>query len=332
MADEGRERPGSASAQPTPCDKRAAGVRPPWPRPARTRTTGRCPRRWGRCSCTRARGCRVGRRARDVVGKRCGGARRLLVTHRTPLSGARGDVASNRGPAAEIVTVGRRRRPKVPSLRVLPNRAGRQRITSTVGKLLWPPERCQRRGRGWAEGVDSGRSVDKEAVAMLTSPRPALLLSLAVALAVSGVAPAAEPPRRLYLVFTGRDLTGWKVPDGDNGHWKVVDGVIDYDAQSEAHGDERTSGPSASSATSCCRSIGASRRRRSSTRTSRSSCPTARTPGRKGDPALAARLRLGHHGERASKVQVNIWCWPIGSGNCTITGWTAICRPRSVPA
>ena len=33
-------------------------------------------------------------------------------------------------------------------------------------------------------------------------------------------------------------MAGWKVPQGDNGHWKVVDGVIDYDAQSEAKKDK----------------------------------------------------------------------------------------------
>lgn len=37
-------------------------------------------------------------------------------------------------------------------------------------------------------------------------------------------------------LFNGKDLTGWKVPAGDNGHWKVLDGVIDYDAASEAKG------------------------------------------------------------------------------------------------
>lgn len=37
-------------------------------------------------------------------------------------------------------------------------------------------------------------------------------------------------------LFNGEDLTGWIVPEGDNGHWKVVDGVIDYDAMSEAPG------------------------------------------------------------------------------------------------
>jgi hypothetical protein len=39
-------------------------------------------------------------------------------------------------------------------------------------------------------------------------------------------------------LFNGRDLTGWKVPAGDNNHWRVVDGVIDYDAESQAAGDK----------------------------------------------------------------------------------------------
>ena len=39
-------------------------------------------------------------------------------------------------------------------------------------------------------------------------------------------------------LFNGKNLTGWAVPDGDNDHGKVVDGVIDYDAQSEATGDK----------------------------------------------------------------------------------------------
>ena len=40
----------------------------------------------------------------------------------------------------------------------------------------------------------------------------------------------------LQVFLTETDLTGWKVPDGDNGHWSVIDGVIDYDARSEAPG------------------------------------------------------------------------------------------------
>ena len=39
-------------------------------------------------------------------------------------------------------------------------------------------------------------------------------------------------------LFNGTDFSSWKVPEGDNGHWKVIDGVIDYDARSEAKGDK----------------------------------------------------------------------------------------------
>jgi len=42
------------------------------------------------------------------------------------------------------------------------------------------------------------------------------------------------PPAGFVSIFNGKDLTGWKIPEGDGGHWKVVDGVIDYDAGSLA--------------------------------------------------------------------------------------------------
>lgn len=49
---------------------------------------------------------------------------------------------------------------------------------------------------------------------------------------------AGEAPKGFTSLFNGKDLSNWKVPTGDNGHWKVVDGVIDYDARSEAKGDK----------------------------------------------------------------------------------------------
>ncbi|MEE4286463.1 MAG: DUF1080 domain-containing protein [Mariniphaga sp.] len=39
-------------------------------------------------------------------------------------------------------------------------------------------------------------------------------------------------------LFNGENLDGWRIPEGDNGHWSVIDGVIDYDALSEAPGDK----------------------------------------------------------------------------------------------
>jgi hypothetical protein len=45
-------------------------------------------------------------------------------------------------------------------------------------------------------------------------------------------------PEGFTSLFNAKDLTGWKVPAGDNGHWKILNGVIDYDAASEAEKDK----------------------------------------------------------------------------------------------
>ena len=56
-----------------------------------------------------------------------------------------------------------------------------------------------------------------------------ILISFVVSAQSSEKAPAG-----FVTLFNGSDLTNWKIPVGDNGHWKVKDGVIDYDAESEA--------------------------------------------------------------------------------------------------
>src|SRR5947207_2661273 len=58
------------------------------------------------------------------------------------------------------------------------------------------------------------------------------------AFALSAPAADSEAPAGFVSLFNGKDFAGWKLPDGDNGHWKVVDSVIDYDARSEAKGDK----------------------------------------------------------------------------------------------
>ena len=72
--------------------------------------------------------------------------------------------------------------------------------------------------------------------------KKALCAVAASAVAFGGfiAAPSAQsgPPAGFVSIFNGKDLTGWKIPAGDNGHWKVVDGVIDYDASSEAKDDK----------------------------------------------------------------------------------------------
>jgi hypothetical protein len=65
-----------------------------------------------------------------------------------------------------------------------------------------------------------------------------LVAGLALLLAVAAGAGAGNAPEGFTPLFNGKDLTGWKVPEGDNGHWKVKDGVIDYDARSESRKDK----------------------------------------------------------------------------------------------
>src|SRR5688572_31851791 len=60
----------------------------------------------------------------------------------------------------------------------------------------------------------------------------------ALCIAVLGGSGTAQQQPQFVSLFNGKDLSGWKVPEGDNGHWKIVDGVIDYDAASEAKGDK----------------------------------------------------------------------------------------------
>jgi type 1 glutamine amidotransferase len=74
----------------------------------------------------------------------------------------------------------------------------------------------------------------------MTSRCPILIALPAAVLLAAAMACAADDAGSEGFVplFNGRDLAGWKVPEGDNGHWKVVDGAIDYDAGSEAAGDK----------------------------------------------------------------------------------------------
>lgn len=67
--------------------------------------------------------------------------------------------------------------------------------------------------------------------------------TLAIIVSIANTAAASDkgstqPPPGFTSLFNGKDLAGWVVPQGDNGHWKVFDGVIDYDAASEAKGEK----------------------------------------------------------------------------------------------
>ncbi len=116
-------------------------------------------------------------------------------------------------------------------------------------------------------------------------------------------------------LFNGKDLTGWKIPEGDNGHWKVVDGAIDYDSASEAKGD---------------RNLWTQKEYgdfilKLDWRIKRTSglydVPIVLQDGSTLTDANGKRITIkmpnadsGIYLRGVPQAQVNIWCWPVGSG------------------
>jgi len=141
--------------------------------------------------------------------------------------------------------------------------------------------------------------------------------SLAV-LTLSALAFAAdnEAPEGFTALFNGKDLTGWKIPAGDNGHWKVVDAAIDYDAQSEAKGDKSlwTAGSYADYTLRIDWRI-------KETPYINPNVPYILPDGTHARDITGKEIRMAMPDSDSGimlrgngKNQANIWCWPIGSG------------------
>jgi hypothetical protein len=147
-----------------------------------------------------------------------------------------------------------------------------------------------------------------------------LIQSLFVLVAVvsfnAALAADNEPPAGFTALFNGTDFTGWKVPEGDNGHWKVTGGVIDYDAASEASGDK---------------SLWTEREfanfvlrvdwRIKDTPYTNPNVPYILPDGTHARDVHGKEMKMalpdsdsGIYLRGDGKYQINIWCWPIGSG------------------
>ena len=137
-------------------------------------------------------------------------------------------------------------------------------------------------------------------------------------------------PEGFRPLFNGKDLGGWTVPEGDNGHWKVLDGVIDYDAQSEAKGDKNLWS---------VEEFGDFELRldwRIKETTGFFDVPfvlpdgsTVKGPDGKNLTHPMPNADSGIYLRGLPKYQLNIWCWPIGSGEVYGYRMTRICRRKS---
>lgn len=116
-------------------------------------------------------------------------------------------------------------------------------------------------------------------------------------------------------LFNGKDLTGWKAPEGDNGHWKVVNGVIDYDASSEAKKDKNLWSEEEFGDFEL--DIEWRIKETKGEYPARVVLPDGSNKLDKDGKPIAVMLPNADSGiylRGSSKAQLNIWCWPIGSG------------------
>ena len=133
--------------------------------------------------------------------------------------------------------------------------------------------------------------------------------------AVLFILPAAAEDGFVSL-FNGRDLTHWVAPEGDNGHWKVIDGVIDYDACSEAPGKDKNLWSEKEYKDFTLRLDW-----RIKETTGLYDMPIVLPDGTHKLDAEGKEIKIptpnadsGIYLRGTGKAQINIWCWPIGSG------------------
>jgi 3-keto-disaccharide hydrolase len=151
-----------------------------------------------------------------------------------------------------------------------------------------------------------------EVHAMTTRHLSAVLMTL-TALA----APLSAQEAGFASLFDGKDLSGWKVPPGDNGHWKVVDGAIDIDAESESKAEDKSLWTEREFGDFVLRVDW----RIKETPYTNPNVHIVKPDGTskrdlQGKPILIAvpDSDSGIYLRGTSKAQVNIWCWPVGSG------------------
>jgi len=126
------------------------------------------------------------------------------------------------------------------------------------------------------------------------------------------MAPLAEGFKAIY---TGVDLSGWRQDQGHAGHWQPKDWVLDYDGASEAEDKHLWTEASYGDFVMICdwRWTRAPEPRQ---------MPVILATGEEavdadGNPRTQPMPYAGDSGiylRGSSKSQVNIWCWPAGSG------------------
>jgi hypothetical protein len=146
-----------------------------------------------------------------------------------------------------------------------------------------------------------------------------LVIGTIAAFVVGLSASADTPPDGFVPLFNGKNLSGWKVPPGDNGHWKIVAGTIDCDARSESTLPDKSLWSEKSFGDFVLRADwrlktdepGFMNPRVNQIQPDGSH---KKKPDGKDDDLTLVDVDSGIYLRGSSKSQVNIWMWPIGSG------------------
>ena len=141
------------------------------------------------------------------------------------------------------------------------------------------------------------------------------IVLLACSCFVEDVWAQAEKEDGYTSLFNGENLDQWVIPAGDGGHWKVLDGVIDYDSCSEAKGNKNLQ----------TRDEFGDFILKIDWRIKQTSglydVPVVLSDGSYLKDATGRKITIktpnadsGIYLRGSSKAQLNIWCWPVGSG------------------
>ncbi|MFC2090574.1 DUF1080 domain-containing protein [Bacteroidota bacterium] len=122
-------------------------------------------------------------------------------------------------------------------------------------------------------------------------------------------------PQDFEVLFNGEDFTNWILPEGDNGHWTIVGDVIDYDAMSEAEDKNLWSEKEYGDFVLFVDW------RIKETPYKNNRVPIIMPDGSHKLDENGEEIKItvpdsdsGIYLRGSSKSQINIWCWPIGSG------------------
>lgn len=138
---------------------------------------------------------------------------------------------------------------------------------------------------------------------------------LSVIFTFSGILTAQDNSEWRSL-FNEENLDGWVIPEGDGGHWQVMDGVIDYDAQSQAEDDKNLWTEEDFEDFELQLEW-----RLKETPFINPNVMLIRPDGspQHDEDGEVVRIAMsdsdsGIYVRGTSKAQINIWCWPVGSG------------------